>query len=101
MVQRALTWLYRRLGSSYPFAFIVLELQTAWVIALATLGLFSLYYDAPLRDFALIDARFCQFDHCENVGFGQFRAFVLATAFVFARGRLLRRHDPLLTGGCV
>ncbi len=53
MVQRALTWLYRRLGSSYPFAFIVLELQTAWVIALATLGLFSLYYDAPLRDFAL------------------------------------------------
>ena len=53
MVQRALTWLYRRLGSSYPMAFIAFELQSAWLISLATLGLFSLYYDAPFDDFAL------------------------------------------------
>ncbi|HEX6601375.1 MAG TPA: adenylate/guanylate cyclase domain-containing protein [Solirubrobacterales bacterium] len=51
MIQRLLSWLYERLGSSYPFAFIVFELQTAWVIAIATLGLFSLYYDAPFDDF--------------------------------------------------
>ena len=56
MVQRALTWLYRRLGSSYPVAFIAFELQSAWVITLATLGLFSLYYDAPFDDFALTGA---------------------------------------------
>ena len=53
MVQRALTWLYRRLGTSYPMAFIVFELQSAWLISIATLGLFSLYYDAPFDDFAL------------------------------------------------
>jgi adenylate cyclase len=53
VVQRALTWLYRRLGSSYPFAFILIELQSAWLISLGTLGLFSLYYDAPFEDFAL------------------------------------------------
>jgi adenylate cyclase len=51
MIQRFLSWLYQRLGPSYPFAFIVFELQTAWVIAIATLGLFSLYYNAPFGDF--------------------------------------------------
>jgi HAMP domain-containing protein len=34
-------------------AFIAFELQSAWLISLATLGLFSLYYDAPFDDFAL------------------------------------------------
>ena len=53
VVQRFLTWLYRRLGYLYPFAFIVVELQTAWLISLATLGIFSFYYDAPFEDFAL------------------------------------------------
>ena len=53
MVQRLLTWLYRRLGRAYPFAFIVMELQSAWVIAIGTLAIFSLYYDAPFSDFAL------------------------------------------------
>jgi class 3 adenylate cyclase len=53
MVQRFLTWLYRRLGYLYPFAFIVVELQTAWLISLGTLGIFSFYYDAPFEDFGL------------------------------------------------
>ena len=54
MVQRLLTWLYRRLGRSYPFAFIALELQTAWTIAAGTIAIFSLYYDAPFHDYLLL-----------------------------------------------
>ena len=53
MVQRLLTWAYRRLGYLYPFVFILVELQSAWIITIATLGLFSLYYDAPFDEFAL------------------------------------------------
>jgi adenylate cyclase len=56
MVQRILAWLYRRLGYLYPSTFIVAELQSAWVISIATLGLFSLYYDAPFEEFALVGA---------------------------------------------
>jgi class 3 adenylate cyclase len=56
MVERFLAWLYRRLGRRYPLVFIVAELQSAWVISLATLGLFSLYYDAPFEEFALVGA---------------------------------------------
>ena len=33
--------LYRRLGRSYPVVFLTLELQSAFVITAATLGLFS------------------------------------------------------------
>ena len=33
--------LYRRLGRSYPVVFLILEMQSAFVITAATLGLFS------------------------------------------------------------
>jgi len=56
MVQRFLTWAYRKLGYLYPFVFILVELQSAWIITIATLGLFSLYYDAPFDDFGLLAA---------------------------------------------
>ena len=53
MVQRSLAWLYRRLGSHYPVVYIALEIQSAWLISLGTLGIFSLYYEAPFSEFAL------------------------------------------------
>lgn len=56
MVQRLLTWLYRRTGRAYPFAFIALELQTAWTIAAGTIAIFSLYYNAPFSDYLLLGA---------------------------------------------
>jgi class 3 adenylate cyclase len=56
LVQRFLTWLYRRLGRFYPFAFLTVELQTAWVIALGAFGIQSLYYDFSAREFGLIIA---------------------------------------------
>ena len=56
MVARLLTWAYRKLGYLYPFAFILVELQSAWIITVATLGLFSLYYDAPFDEFGLLGA---------------------------------------------
>jgi len=52
----ALEFLYRKLGSSYPFAFLMLELQSAFVITAGTIFLFSFYYDAPEDDYLLIGA---------------------------------------------
>jgi adenylate cyclase len=52
----ALEFLYRKLGSSYPFAFLMLELQSAFVITAGTIFLFSFYYDAPDDDFLLVGA---------------------------------------------
>jgi class 3 adenylate cyclase len=54
MVQRVFTWFYRRLGPAYPIAFIVLELQSAFVIVLGTLGLFTLYYDVDSGEFFIV-----------------------------------------------
>lgn len=55
-MQRLLTWLYRRMGRAYPFAFIAAEFQSAWLIAAGTLAIFSLYYDAPFHDYLLLGA---------------------------------------------
>ena len=52
----ALEFLYRKLGSSYPFAFLMLELQSAFVITAGTIFLFSFYYEAPDDDFLLVGA---------------------------------------------
>lgn len=41
-----LTRLYRRLGRTYPYVFLTVELQSAFLITAATLGLFSFYYNA-------------------------------------------------------
>ena len=49
-----LTRLYRRLGRSYPYLFLTIELQSAFVITAATLGLFSFYYDASTEDYLKI-----------------------------------------------
>ncbi|MGH2965948.1 MAG: adenylate/guanylate cyclase domain-containing protein [Solirubrobacterales bacterium] len=49
-----LTRLYRRLGRSYPYVFLTIELQSAFLITAATLGLFSFYYDAPTGDYLKI-----------------------------------------------
>ena len=49
-----LTRLYRRLGRSYPYVFLTVELQSAFVITAATLGLFSFYYDASTADYLKI-----------------------------------------------
>jgi class 3 adenylate cyclase len=59
MVQRFLTWAYGRLGRHYPYVYATIELQTAWLVILATLGLFSLYYDNPFTDFLLQAAVVC------------------------------------------
>ena len=54
MVQRVFTWFYRRLGPAYPIAFITLELQSAFVIVLGTLGLYTLYYDVDGGEFFIV-----------------------------------------------
>src|SRR5215216_4703904 len=46
-----LTRLYRRLGRRYPYVFLTIELQSAFMITAATLGLFSFYYNASAGDY--------------------------------------------------
>jgi adenylate cyclase len=46
--------MYRRLGRRYPAVFLTIELQSAFVIAAATLGLFSFYYNASAHDYLKI-----------------------------------------------
>jgi class 3 adenylate cyclase len=54
MALPALSRLYRRLGRSYPYVFLTIELQSAFVITAATLGLFTFYYDASAGDYVKI-----------------------------------------------
>jgi class 3 adenylate cyclase len=49
-----LTRLYRSLGRSYPYVFLAVEMQSAFVITAATLGLFSFYYNASFHDYMKI-----------------------------------------------
>src|ERR687887_738905 len=51
MALPALSRLYRRLGRHYPYAFLTIELQSAFVITAATLALFSFYYNASTSDY--------------------------------------------------
>ena len=53
-MSRPLTWMYRKLGWLYPGAFIALELQTAFLIAIGGVALFSFYYDTSNEDFLLV-----------------------------------------------
>jgi adenylate cyclase len=46
--------LYRRLGRSYPVVFLILEMQSAFLITAGTLGLFSFYYNASAHDYLKI-----------------------------------------------
>jgi adenylate cyclase len=45
-----LRWLYRKLGRFYPATFLTIELHTALGVAVITVLLFSIYYDAPSSD---------------------------------------------------
>jgi adenylate cyclase len=56
MALPALSRLYRRLGRHYPYAFLTIELQSAFVITAATLGLFSFYYNASTADYMKVIA---------------------------------------------
>jgi adenylate cyclase len=51
MAPPVLTRLYRRLGRFYPPVFLSTELLSAFVIAAATLGLFSFYYNGSAGDY--------------------------------------------------
>src|SRR3954454_13128812 len=54
MALPALSRLYRRLGRFYPYAFLTIELQSAFVITAATLGLFGFYYNASTGDYVKV-----------------------------------------------
>jgi adenylate cyclase len=54
MALPALTRIYRRLGRRYPYAFLTIELQSAFAVTAATLGLFSFYYNASTEDYLRI-----------------------------------------------
>jgi len=56
MALPALSRLYRRLGRHYPYAFLTIELQSAFAVTAATLGLFSFYYNASAGDYLTIIA---------------------------------------------
>jgi len=56
MALPALSRLYRRLGRSYPYVFLTIELQSAFVITAATLGLFTFYYHSSAEDYAKVIA---------------------------------------------
>ena len=51
-----LTRLYRRLGRRYPYVFLTVEMQSAFVITAATLGLFSFYYNGSAAEYLKIIA---------------------------------------------
>jgi adenylate cyclase len=46
-----LTWLYRKLGRRYPSVFACLELPNAFVVAAASVALFSFYYSLSRHEF--------------------------------------------------
>ncbi len=54
MALPVLTRLYRRLGRRYPYAFLTIEMQSAFVITAATLGLFSFYYNGSTGEYLKI-----------------------------------------------
>jgi adenylate cyclase len=49
-----LFWLYRRLGSFYPAAFVTLTLQSAFIVTVGAVALYTFYYDAERSDFLRI-----------------------------------------------
>jgi adenylate cyclase len=55
-MERAAGWLYRRLGQHYLSAYLVFELVSALTIALATVGLLSLYEETSKAEFHRIVA---------------------------------------------
>ncbi len=56
MSTRILDWLYGKLGRWYPIVYLTAELQSAFLIMAATLGLFTFYYDAVREDYLALFA---------------------------------------------
>ena len=54
-----LTWMYRKLGARYPAMFIVLELQSAFVIGVGAVALIGFYYEAPRSDVLMVMGLTC------------------------------------------
>lgn len=54
MAAGAMTFLYRRLGGRYPFAFLALELQSALFIVAGTLALFTFYYEGSTEEYLMV-----------------------------------------------
>ena len=54
MAAGAMTFLYRRLGGSYPFVFLALELQSALFIVAGTLALFTFYYEGSTAEYLIV-----------------------------------------------
>ena len=75
-----LTWLYRRLGARYPAAFIVLELQSAFLIGAGSVVLIGHYYDAPRSDVVAVIALTCA---------------LTAVAIAIVLRRIFKRLGPL------
>src|SRR4051812_25456325 len=54
MVAGVITFLYRRLGKSYPLVFMAAELQTALFIVAGTLALFTFYFEGDTSEYLTI-----------------------------------------------
>jgi adenylate cyclase len=50
LVERALTWLYRRLGRAYPTVFLAVHLRVAHIVALGSILFLGLYVDAEATE---------------------------------------------------
>jgi class 3 adenylate cyclase len=75
-----LTWLYRKLGPRYPAFFIVLELQSTFLVALGSVVLLGFYYDAGRGDVLQVMA---------------VTAVLVAVAIAIVLMRILPRLGPL------
>ncbi len=49
-----MTFFYRRLGGSYPLAFVAIELQSALLIVAGTLALFTFYFDGSTSEYLAV-----------------------------------------------
>ncbi len=54
-----LTWLYRRLGPRYPAAYLLIELQSAFLIGVGAVALIGFYYEAEGADVLTVAAIAC------------------------------------------
>ena len=54
MAVAGLTYLYKRLGGSYPVVFLAVELQTALLVVAGTLALFSFYYEGTFEEYVTV-----------------------------------------------
>ncbi len=54
MALRPMTYFYRRLGGSYPIAFLTVELHSALLIVAGTLGLFTFYYEGSSGEYLAV-----------------------------------------------